>query len=281
MQLNFIDNSHRCLDTKVKMITKSLVEMLVDNQSVIESAIPWASPVPVFGDILNARFATLAINPSNLEFTDSRGNELAHTSRRFPTLQSLKISNWSHAGEKEIEEILIYCQNYFFNNPYKRWFNELEYLTNLTNASYYTETTALCHLDLVPFATKVKWSKVPIQLRRDLLEETKFVLDRLLLASKIEALILNGQMVVDNFCLQRGISLKKTRQTTWDLPRTRTKCVPGYSYEGKLTLKEPTGSEREITILGYNHNIQSSFGVSKSTKNAIRNWIKNKLGTGS
>lgn|ERR1700688_2215103 len=60
--------------------------------------IPWACPIPSFGDLWRSRVATLGFNPSNREFVDEAGNELQGGSRRFPTLKSLSLGSWSEVS---------------------------------------------------------------------------------------------------------------------------------------------------------------------------------------
>ena len=49
----------------------------IENPALINAGIiPWACPVPSFGDPKKSTVATLGLNPSNREFVDPNGNEL-------------------------------------------------------------------------------------------------------------------------------------------------------------------------------------------------------------
>ena len=47
----------------------------------------------------------------------------------------------------------------------------------------------------------------------------------------------------------------------------------GFAYEGIVNDLSGMQLDREILVLGFNHNIQSSFGVTKHVIEAIRRWI--------
>ena len=122
--------------------------------------IKWGCPVPICGDPASARIATVGINPSNREFVDERGNELAGRSRRFHTLNSLGLSTWAEADCRHIEQITDSCTQYFQRNPYNIWFKRLEHLVSAMRATFYGDAPSACHLDLVPYATTQKWTEL-------------------------------------------------------------------------------------------------------------------------
>jgi hypothetical protein len=45
------------------------------------------------------------------------------------------------------------------------------------------------------------------------------------------------------------------------------------AFRGTLTQLSGVDLERSIVVLGYNHNLQSSFGVTTSVKKAIAKWV--------
>lgn len=63
----------------------------------------------------------------------------------------------------------------------------------------------------------------------------------------------------------------------WILPRKVGGGVLGFAYEGSIRSLGNTDFDRTITVLGYNHNIQSSFGVTKEVQVSIRNWVSDSL----
>lgn len=235
--------------------------------------IPWASPVLSFGDISNSKIATLGLNPSNREFVDLAGDELTGYERRFHTLTSLNLKRWSDVQEKHLQVILDSCNKYFFGNPYDGWFQALDRLIIGANVSYYGMFSNACHLDLVPYATECKWVELTSSQKSALLKSGGDALGLLLRESPIELLVLNGQSVIENLQLVSGTAFKKEAIPDWTLPRKTSTGVVGYAYTGKLCQISGIGLGREISVLGFSHNIQSSYGVTTKVKTSIQEWI--------
>ena len=103
---------HRTLTT--------LINRLEDPVLSEAHVIKWGSPVLSFGDLSSSRVASLGINPSNMEFMDTIGNELHVTCRRFHTLNSLGLSSWSVVEARHIRQIIRSYEYYFKRNPYDR-----------------------------------------------------------------------------------------------------------------------------------------------------------------
>ena len=237
------------------------------------SVIPWASPVLSFGDSQNSLVATLGLNPSNREFVDNDGNELKDGKRRFPTLNSLGVESWGNLSRSECQTILNSFTSYFQANPYDRWFRVLDDLISDTGFSYYDPANTACHLDLVPYATHKKWGTLSGKLRNSLAEESAESLGALLANSKVKLLILNGQSVVELFQRLSGCNLGKTHMTDWNLPRKSGNCILGFAYRGTVDSFATIRLKTSVQVVGFNHNIQSSFGVTNYVKNAIRSWL--------
>ena len=70
--------------------------------------------------------------------------------------------------------------------------------------------------------------------------------------------------------------LASTDVPGWGLPRADGRDVPGIAYEGRLTTLSGEDLGREIVVLGYNHNLQSSFGVTRAVMKSISCWIKSR-----
>jgi hypothetical protein len=254
----------------------NLIERL-NNPSLFEaSVIPWGSPIASFGDISNSKIATLGLNPSNREFVDEKGNELKGGQRRFHTLNSLGLDSWSEAKDKHLTLIAELCDEYFSRNPYDGWFKRLDYIISGTSMSYYFPSGEACHLDLIPYATALKWAELGQQHQDLLLELTSDSLGLLLKSSSIKMIVLNGQTVVENLEKISGISLKRTHMPSWTLPRKSGEGVHGYSYTGTINKIGNVKLKNEILVLGFNHNIQSSFGVTSQVQTSIRNWVTRK-----
>lgn len=234
--------------------------------------ISWGCPIVSFGDISNSRIATLGINPSNLEFLDASGIELTGVKRRFPTLHSLEIADWLSAEEEHIDIILKWCSEYFQRNPYDNWFKRLDYIISGTSLSYYFPSAEACHLDLVPYATYEKWGNLSKTDKSLLLESSIDVLGSLLKDSSIDIIVLNGKSVVDHFGRVTDIKYELDTMPEWELPR-KDGGVSGIAYKGRISLVGGISLNKEIAVLGYNHNIQSSFGVTTKVQSSIREWI--------
>jgi hypothetical protein len=257
----------------MKSALSTLVKRL-DNELLSEaSVIPWSCPVPSFGDLSRSRLATLGINPSNREFVDTSGKELDGSSRRLHTLKSLGLSRWSEANSRHLQSIVDSCRTYFSRNPYDRWFRRLDYVISGTEASYYNASANACHLDLIPYATSCKWTGLTHQQRSSLLAIAGDTLGLLLRESPVRLLILNGNSVVQQFQQIAGIRLDKLAKRAWSLPRRSDSDVSGFAYEGAVRNLGGVKLRREVLVLGFNHNIQSSFGVTTEVSTAIRRWI--------
>jgi len=237
--------------------------------------ITWSCPIPSFGDLYNSKIATVGLNPSNREFVDSSGNELDGNHRRFHTLKSLGIDSWSMIHESKVERIAEHCLNYFVRNPYDKWFKKLDYIISGTRLSYYFPSRQACHVDLIPYATSVKWVELSFNERYLILDLAGDTLGILLRDSPVELIVLNGQAVVDNIKKISKVELDKQHMPDWTLPRKSNGGVAGYSYRGVIESLGGINLNRKIKVVGYNHNIQSSYGVSAEVQTSIRNWISN------
>lgn len=254
-------------------ILSTLVSHLDDPWLHKLGVIPWAAPVPSFGNLSRSRIATLGLNPSNREFVDVAGIELSGYQRRFHTLKSLGIKRWSDATDAHLEQIQESCNNYFSGNPYDGWFQVLDKLIYGANASYYGLFSDACHLDLVPYATACKWTELSSTQKTALLNSGGNALGLLLRESPVEIIVVNGQSVIENLQLIGESKFHKNAISDWTLPRRASSGVTGYAYTGKLCQISGINLGREITVLGYSHNIQSSFGVTTQVKSAIQQWI--------
>lgn len=249
----------------------SLVQELARDNTRTSPVIPWSSPVPVFGNPQTALVATLGLNPSNREFVDAAGQELEGTARRFHTLKSLGLRSWSEARINHIEMLADSCFRYFTENPYDTWFRRLDTIIG-DRASFYGKAPTACHLDLVPYATTRKWTSLLPRERKCLLDIAGDTLGTILRDSSIRVLLLNGSGVANYFLELSQALLRRRTIDEWSLPRSETP-VPGYSYHGRISHFATRPLGRDILVLGYNHNIQSSFGVTKSVVNSIRRWF--------
>ena len=59
----------------------------------------------------------------------------------------------------------------------------------------------------------------------------------------------------------------------WSLPRQSKPDVMGFAYEGMVDAVSGIELGHKVLVLGFNHNLQSSFGVTTEVIYAIRDWI--------
>ena len=69
------------------------------------------------------------------------------------------------------------------------------------------------------------------------------------------------------------VTFDRAKMRGWTLPRNSGGGVAGYAFRGTITRLAGIDLGRPIVVLGYNHNIQSSFGVTAKVKSEIRNWF--------
>jgi hypothetical protein len=257
----------------------ALVERLRQPAFAETDVISWGCPVPAFGDLAHAKVATLGLNPSNREFLDAEGNELQGEYRRFHTLDSLGLTHWAEATTEHLRLISACCRSYFSRNPYDRWFRELDHVLSGASVSYYEDQSQAqaCHLDLIPYATYSKWMELSHLQRVSLLELASDTLGLLLRDSDVQVLILNGSGVVGHIESLASVTLAKSHMAEWTLARKNGSNVTGFSYVGSVQRLAGVDLQREVAVLGFNHNIQSSFGVTKQVRAAIRDWISKAL----
>lgn len=250
-----------------------LLDVLEVHERAAGELISWSCPVPFFGHLERASLATVGINPSNREFVDTRGDELAPGDHRFPTLRSLALTSWGEADHDVLITILEACRGYFDRNPYDQWFGALERLFAATGCSYYSPVANACHLDIVPWATSEKWGTLPPRTRDRLVHRAAGALVDMIIDSPLTLLVLNGQEVVRRFETLSGRPLSPRPAPGWNLPRRSGPPVQGIAFRDVLTSIGGFPLDRELLVLGYNHNVQSSFGVTNGARAAIGEWI--------
>jgi hypothetical protein len=149
----------------------------------------------------------------------------------------------------------------------------MEELVSGAKASFYDPFRAACHLDLIPYATARKWTELTARQRSLLLAAAADTLGLLLRDSPVRILILNGRSVVEQFQDIAGVCLDQQEMASWSLPRQLKRDVLGIGYRGVVETISGIRLPHSITVLGYNHNIQGSYGVTTEVIRAIREWI--------
>lgn len=240
----------------------------------VEDVLGWACPVVAFGNPHESVLATVGINPSSREFVDGAGNELVGMERRFPSLQYLGLSSWQQLRPAGLEQIVQSCLKYFEVNPYRAWFDQLDRMLRPVG-SYYPSIwgpATACHLDLVPLATVSGWSQVSRVSRERLVAASRSILAEILNSSRVESVVLNGQSVVREFASSLNVTLQTSQRPSWAL-KSGSRRVEGEAFRGWLAMRG-----RRVRVLGFNHNIQSSFGVTNGVRSAISEWISKEIG---
>lgn len=224
-----------------------------ENMKIVEHSVP----VPFFGNIERARVATISINPSNLEFEDKSGNLLQMPHKRFADRVFLSEKDTDTLSENHAKGVYESLCGYFRNKPYKTWFDRLEKnVEEILGGSYYDGT--MVHLDIYPWATKKKWSKLRAAEKKQALN--KYDLLKKILRNKNFAYIyINGKATKEQ--LEKYFD-KKIHETPVKISGQTWKI-----YEGEL--------DDNTKLIGLSCNIQSSY-VKKEALEYLLTVLKNK-----
>lgn len=121
-----------------------------------------------FGDLANARVATIGLNPSRQEYVSASGRELDGPARRFETLRSLRATERTSMTSAQCNQAIQTMRAYFGpTRPIYSWFRPLARVLEGFGASFADSSAA--HLDLVQEATDPTWSGLPEQEREELI----------------------------------------------------------------------------------------------------------------
>ena len=60
----------------------------------------------------------------------------------------------------------------------------------------------------------------------------------------------------------------------WSLGRSSGQGVPGFSFTGQLDTVSGVPLGRSVLVLGFNHNLQSSYGMTRKVIQAIGAWVR-------
>jgi hypothetical protein len=178
------------------------------------STVPRSLPVLFFGDLLNARIATVGLNPSRQEYLDRKGVELNGQKRRFETLASLNATDRASLTDEQCELAIDTMRRYFApNKPVYAWFRGLSRVVEGFGYSFQERTAA--HLDLVQESTDPLWSEL---IARDKSEGTALLASDLCFlrwqieAHALRALICTSRTVLDQVVKLTGAVVKDKGQ---------------------------------------------------------------------
>lgn len=192
-------------------------------------------PVLWFGDEKayrksNLKIVTVGINPSFSEFEDK--SHLTDVNFRFPGITTYpSIADYEKA-----------MNGYFWNNPYKKWFNPIEQALNTINASFGGKMSsqdfgnAAIHIDYhAPVATKPVWSHLCPLCVESLTNSFSKYFDSLVSELQPDIMIMFGS-VGANFVKTRCSDAIK--QTTYRTAKGKEYHLARYNYQlGNKTVK--------------------------------------------
>jgi hypothetical protein len=160
--------------------------------AVVEGSLPVVS----FGDYRTAEVATLALNPSSLEFLNKQGGYLLADLRRLASWVSMQRREGDDLSDAEVAQVFDDSNTYFGRRPYKPWFQWLQTLLTSTGLGSYCDGTA-CHLDLVQWATKPAQGKLSAEVWRRLVDEDRKFLAWQLAQTPAKVILVNGAACVE------------------------------------------------------------------------------------
>lgn len=155
----------------------------IDNSPIVNTSIP----ILWFGDLeayekSPEKIITFAINPSSDEFKLKKTEEFNFA--RFKDGEKIYLKDSLSDSDKDI--LCGTLNNYYKDEPYKKWFKWLESPLNCVNASYGGklkngdfENTAI-HIDLCPLATSSKWGDVNENVKDALIKDSEIILNSLI-----------------------------------------------------------------------------------------------------
>jgi hypothetical protein len=225
---------------------KYILERIKSPYPLSDIIVKQSTPVLSFGDFQKAEVFTLGINPSNLEFEDNNGELLKNNLRRLQTYSSIKTKDHFSLSEDNAIKILEGCLNYFSRRPYYRWFNKFNPILNEIGFSYTSHPFA-AHVDLVQWATKIKWGELTPHQKKILIEDGRSFLEYQLDSDSLKTILLNGRTVIDSFKEWTDVKLNKTQ---FEIRKGKSIEIVTGIYKNR------------VKIIGWSVNIQSSFGVS-------------------
>ena len=249
-----------------------LVDRLACHHLIRHNAIPWAAPVPYFGNPDTALVATVSRQPSHGEFLDRSANELRGPRRRFHTLRSLGLRSWPDLRAEHSDRMAALCRAYFARNPLRQWLNRLAPALAATGCSY--RDGAACHLSLLPYALSPNRNRaLPDQETQRLLSECGGpVLAHVVRDAPIRLLILNGSAVVSSFERLAETGLAETERADWTLPGASELRRPGYAYRGIAERIAGVALPRPVLVIGFSHSLLSRY-MDDRVRSAISQWV--------
>jgi uracil-DNA glycosylase len=224
--------------------------------------VPGSLPVLFFGDISSARIATIGLNPSDREYSDSDGALLRGPSKRFATLDSLGARDRPSLTDEQCVEALDWMRRYFEPGKpvYSAYFRHLHEFLHGFGASL-TDGTAT-HLDLVQEATSPRWSDLGKFDRTELLRADLPFLAWQIRAFGLDAVICTGRTVSDQVRELLDAAVMQTgalQRVTW--------------WVGSATV-----DGRTVGVAGWNHPLHRATGLGTDGERHFGALLRQRLG---
>lgn len=178
------------MDKKLSQIIEMSWELFnkyryIDNSLIVDPSIPilWFGDLEAYEESPEGeRVITFAINPSSDEFRLTKKEEFNFV--RFK--EGKKIYSKDSFSDSDMKIFKDTLNNYYKDEPYKKWFKWLESPLNCVNASYGGKlkngdfSNTAIHIDLCPLATSLKWGDVPKNIQKALIMDSEIILSNLI-----------------------------------------------------------------------------------------------------
>lgn len=158
---------------------------------------PGSVPITSFGSFDRASVATLSINPSYLEFTNTRGSQLVSGKNRVISRYHLSEVDAVALNRESALRAIESFRDYFDPNskPYRRWFSPMEKIVLASVGASYWDGSAT-HLDLSQWATNPVWKKLSDETKQALLVSDLPFLRKQIEYRKFDLVLINGATAI-------------------------------------------------------------------------------------
>jgi hypothetical protein len=218
-------------------------------------------PVLFFGDVCSAGIATVGLNPSNREYTDSHGELLLGSRQRFATLASLGAADRPSLTDGQCDEAVRWMRGYFNpGKPVYGWFTGLERVARGMGASF-AEGSAV-HLDLVQEPTHPTWSALPRDQRDRLLSDDLRFLAWQIRRFPFRAVICTGKTASVHTQRALGVAVEETGRVArieW--------------WRGSASL-----AGRRVGFAGWNYPLARPTGLGAAGESSLGALLRDRLG---
>lgn len=254
---NIIFNKRKKMLNSIKLATRRIIDRNLEQCNISSGG----QPVISYGNPNTSEYATLGINPGTGTFNSNEHYFINDI--------------WKDGDEIDddhVQEMLDRGYEYFDKNfdkiGIKGWFRMFDLLLKGVFDTSYKEKKA-CHLDLVPFATNLVWSKLPKSHQYRLMRASEDIFALILQNSSITTLLCNGAFVRQMLEGFAEVDFEETLNKNLYLGQKR-----GYLYSGSINQIGNTHLNREIKVFGWNYNLQSTPGISKDYLNRLIQEIR-------